>query len=77
VHFHIPLYVDAAGPVQSTSAELTDSFFRQVAAMGISHLEIETYTFDVLPPAMRSEGVVASVCREYEWVLAALRRAGR
>jgi hypothetical protein len=75
VHFHIPLYVETAGPVSSTSSELTDGFFRQLATVRVPHLEIETYTFDVLPPDMRAAGVVESVCREYRWVLNALRKA--
>jgi hypothetical protein len=32
------------------------------------HLEIETYTWDVLPPEMKID-LLASIQREYEWVL--------
>ena len=32
------------------------------------HLEIETYTWDVLPPALKID-VVQSIAREYEWVV--------
>jgi hypothetical protein len=32
------------------------------------HLEIETYTWDVLPPQMKLD-LLASIAREYEWVL--------
>ena len=33
-----------------------------------SHVEIETYTFDVLPKALHPGDVVKSIAREYEWV---------
>jgi hypothetical protein len=32
------------------------------------HLEIETYTWDVLPPDLKLD-LSASIRREYEWVL--------
>jgi hypothetical protein len=69
VHFHVPLYFNAAGSIRSTSAQLSPAFFRAVRESGIAHLEIETYTFDVLPPEMRALGVEASIAAEYEWVL--------
>ena len=33
-----------------------------------SHLEIETYTWDVLPADLKASSV-DSIAREYEWVL--------
>lgn len=38
----------------------------------IRHLEIETYTWDVLPPAYKDMDLVEGVAREMEWVLGAL-----
>ena len=35
------------------------------------HLEIETYTWDVLPAGLKMD-VVESIGREYEWVLSEL-----
>jgi len=37
-----------------------------------AHLEIETYTWDVLPPDLKASSV-DSIAREYEWVLDVLR----
>ena len=69
VHFHIPLFFLGSGPLQSTSAELTPEFFQELRAGNCSHLEIETYTFDVLPPDVNPGDVVKSIAREYAWVL--------
>ena len=38
-----------------------------------SHLEIETYTWQVLPAHLRTATLVDQLAREYEWVLARLR----
>ena len=35
-----------------------------------THLEIETYTWDVLPPALKID-LLDSIAREYDWVLGA------
>ena len=40
------------------------------------HLELETYTWDVLPPALRSRDVVAQLAAEYAWAFARLERVG-
>ena len=36
------------------------------------HLEIETYTWDVLPDQLKTGDIVEYVCRELEWVKAQL-----
>ena len=41
----------------------------------LEHLEIETYTFDVLPEELRAQDVAASIAREYEWLLPRLGNA--
>jgi hypothetical protein len=43
------------------------------AATGVTHhLEIETYTWDVLPARLKID-LIESIAREYEWVLGCLR----
>jgi hypothetical protein len=37
------------------------------------HLEIETYTWDVLPPGLKVD-LLESIAREYDWVLGAIAR---
>jgi hypothetical protein len=69
VHFHVPLFFTGAGPLQSTANTLTPDFFHELRGGICSHLEIETYTFDVLPPEVHPGDVVKSIAREYSWVL--------
>jgi sugar phosphate isomerase/epimerase len=67
VHFHVPLFWEGGAPLRSTAADLNAEFFREACA-ATEHLEVETYTFAVLPEAMRAGGVVECICRELEWV---------
>lgn len=69
VHFHVPLFFTSAGALGSTVSTLTPEFFHELRKGVTSHLEIETYTFDVLPPELNPGDVVKSVSREYSWVL--------
>jgi sugar phosphate isomerase/epimerase len=68
VHFHVPLFFKGNGPLASTVSTLSPDFFRELRARATSHVEIETYTFDVLPPEMHAGDVVNSISREYAWV---------
>ena len=46
----------------------------QAAPELCSHLEMETYTWEVLPPELKSRSVADQLAAEYEWVLRELRR---
>jgi len=69
IHCHVPLYYDGAGELSSTAGDITPAFLCASIAAGVSHFEIETYTFDVLPPEAREPDLVHSIAREFEWVL--------
>jgi sugar phosphate isomerase/epimerase len=69
IHFHVPLYFTGRGGLGTTAAALTPAFFAALRAGACEHLEIETYTFSVLPPDMRAIGLTESIAREYGWTL--------
>lgn len=74
VHFHVPVFREALGPFRGTQpyvADLLDLVREQAVA---PHLELETYTWDVLPEAYRRETIVEAVAGELAWVLERLRR---
>jgi hypothetical protein len=71
VHFHVPLFLREYQELGSTQ-----DYVRRVLDLACrtpvtTHLEIETYTWDVLPPALKAD-LGTSIAREYEWVLGAL-----
>lgn len=70
VHCHVPLHFAGDGLIASTADQLTPSFFGKALAAGVEHCEIETYTFGVLPEALRAPGLERSIAEEYRWVLA-------
>ncbi len=77
-HFHVPLHAEDLGDgLRSTAPELRGLLDALVAdPEACTQLEIETYTWAVLPPAVRAASVVDQVAREYEWTLAELARRG-
>jgi hypothetical protein len=69
IHFHVPLYFTGYDELQSTSGDLTPELFKSILESGCSHLEIETYTFNVLPENMRTRNLEESISEEYSWAL--------
>jgi len=72
VHFHVPLYFSGNGEIGSTSGLLTRKFFKRLLAVE-NYLEIETYTYGVLPDELRSRDVSLSITDEFKWVLDKIR----
>lgn len=70
VHYHVPLFMENYGELSSTQAEVRDALSR-FSADEVRHLEIETYTWSVLPPVVRLD-LADSIEREYRWVLGQL-----
>ena len=49
VHFHVPVYAETLGPLKTTRPDLAKAL-RRVAELDYSpHLEVETYTWPVMP----------------------------
>jgi hypothetical protein len=74
IHFHVPLHHEP-GPLFFTTTEHVTATLDWLASHpGVwSHLELETYTWEVLPPELRARSVVDQLAREYAWTLAAMR----
>ena len=67
-HFHVPLFIDDYGVLQSTQDDIRQVLSIQKNKRFTNHLEIETYTWEVLPPAMKLP-IAESITREFQWVL--------
>lgn len=70
VHFHVPVHAQPDllfGDTRGQICGVLDVLAREPALCG--HLEIETYTWEVLPPALRSASVVDQLVSEYRWCL--------
>ncbi len=71
IHFHVPIFVERYGRFCSTQDDILRAFALLRERRFTRHLEIETYTWGVLPAALKLD-LTASIGREYEWVLDAL-----
>ena len=67
-HFHVPVFLEDLGPLKSTRFALEQALAMHKATPLSRHLEIETYTWDVLPDHLKTGDIVEYVCRELEWV---------
>ncbi len=57
IHFHVPVDAERLGPLTTTRDDLRRALAAVAALPYAPHLEVETYTWDVLPgQAARSEG---------------------
>ena len=74
IHFHVPLHSPDGNWFSTTRDHI-------VGVLDIlnedpelcSHLEMETYTWEVLPTEMKNRDVVGQLVGEYEWTLEQLR----
>ncbi|GBF06274.1 sugar phosphate isomerase family enzyme [Deinococcus aerius] len=67
VHFHVPVFLERAGLFGSTQAEIVETLALLRGRPFTRHLEIETYTWDVLPDELKLP-LLDSIEREYRWV---------
>lgn len=68
VHFHVPIFVDAIAPFETTQSFLAEILALHRQQPISQHLEVETYTWQVLPENLRTESVETAVARELNWV---------
>jgi hypothetical protein len=67
-HFHVPVFLDDIGLFKTTRPDI-EAALRYHAADPVSdQVEIETYTWDVLPDSFKTGDIVDYVSREMEWV---------
>jgi hypothetical protein len=70
-HFHVPLFFEGTKLLRTTHDDLSADFFSHVKTRGYP-LEIETYTFDVLPKAIKPADIIDSLVMEHDWVTSRL-----
>ena len=68
VHFHVPVFTDSCGAFSTTRQTILDTFDLLAEDPFTQHLEIETYTWEVLPEDLKKD-LVESIAREFAWTL--------
>lgn len=72
-HFHVPVFIENYGILQSTQCDIVEVLRKQKERPFSAHMEVETYTWEVLPPELKMP-LSPSIIRELEWVLDFLNR---
>ncbi len=76
IHFHVPLHASPGAPFLDTRDHLMGALdWLQAHRGACAHLEMETYTWEVLPAALRLP-IEDQLVQEYDWTLAALAARG-
>jgi hypothetical protein len=67
-HIHVPVFLDDLGQFRTTRFAIEDALRFHKSKRLSPHLEVETYTWDMLPDSLKSGDIVDYICRELEWV---------
>ncbi len=68
IHFHVPIFLDEINLFKTTRPAIEEALKVHKANPVSAHIEIETYTWDVLPEKLKTGDIVDYVVRELEWV---------
>jgi hypothetical protein len=71
-HFHVPVFLDDLGDFGTTRFAIEEALKFHKQKPISRQLEIETYTWDVLPDHLKTGDIVDYVSREIEWVRSVL-----
>lgn len=66
-HFHVPVFAKDLGLLKSTQDDIIEVLKIQKNKPFSTHLEVETYTWEVLPEALKIP-ITNSIIRELNWV---------
>jgi hypothetical protein len=67
-HFHVPVFLEEIGPFRTTRFTVQEAFRMHRETPLSDHLEIETYTWDVLPAQLKTGDITDYVTRELDFV---------
>ena len=81
VHFHVPVHADPDPPLVSTRGHLVETMTALLGgpSAGTDHLEVETYTWGVLPVELRpkdDQGLIDGIAAEVQWTADLLVQLG-
>jgi hypothetical protein len=68
IHFHVPVFLDEVNLFKTTRPAIEEALKVHKANPLSAHVEIETYTWDVLPQKFKTGDIVDYLVRELEWV---------
>ena len=73
-HYHVPVFLEQMGQFHTTSPALARLLKQHSLTPFTEHLEVETYTFDILPKQYRRNKVTDNISRELSWIRTQLQQ---
>ncbi|MFD2202617.1 metabolite traffic protein EboE [Shivajiella indica] len=68
IHFHVPVFLSDYGKISSTQQDILEVLKYIGKKKVCNHLEVETYTWEVLPEGINLD-LESSIVRELQWVI--------
>lgn len=68
IHYHVPVFLEKTEHFTTTQKNLADVLRLQKQFCLTRHLEVETYTWDVLPQQYRQQSVSSAIANEIDWI---------
>lgn len=68
IHFHVPVFLASMGELDTTQRELIEAIDVIKQRDEAACLEVETYTWDVLPAEYKTVDLHTAIARELAWV---------
>ena len=76
VHYHMPLFAAHLGELATTRDLLTGRFAQQLGGGICDQIEVETYTWSLLPGGMDPQSLTDNLIRELQWARELIDTAG-
>lgn len=68
IHHHVPIFLEGLGLLETTRDQIDQCLELIAGRADPPVLEVETYTWDVLPAPLREAGLAEGIAREIEWL---------
>ena len=77
VHFHVPLHASPGQNLGDTRIHVIDTLlWLRKNPDACKHLEMETYTWEILPKELQTRSVIEQVGNEYRWTINQMEKIG-
>jgi hypothetical protein len=67
VHFHVPIYLRNFGLLRTSQDDIAAALAAARRYSQVSHFEVETYAWGVLPPELKQPTLAAGIAEEMRW----------
>lgn len=67
-HFHMPIFIEGVGNLQTTNYEISDCLRNIYKLSDCRHFEVETYAWTVLPDGFKTDDLALGISKELLWM---------